>query len=141
MRTLRKSFPLLCALVILTGCQRIVYLNVHNNSGVAVTLFEPYGPLNQKYQVSHGQSIRLRIVGELLHIESSLGNWVYATIVPHLNDKERGRGPFIETPFYTTVRVQLEKDGSLFALRPDWSPPIAVPPEQQPDGFPLLPID
>lgn len=113
--------------LMLTGCPRMAYLELHNFSERRVELSISGG---QAQAVEAGDHIRLRAGGRSLQIASSDRSATYVLLIPH-GGKD---GPY----FDGTLRVRLDEDGALVALRPRADPSEAHR-KHQPEGFPLLP--
>lgn len=120
-------FSLCIQMALLTGCPRVAYVNAYNNTGVEVTVGEEGGA---SAVVPPGGETTFRFTGYAVIVESTLGHWWYERNIP-------GGGQTGEF-FDGTLRVQIEPDGALYALRPrERAPKTHFP--GQPDGFPLVP--
>lgn len=113
-------------LLLMVGCPRFAEVEVHNNT--SVTLIVRSSGLDER--VEPGKSGQFRFTGDAFQIESSLGKWSYSRNIPHNGEN----GPF----FNGTLRLQINKDGTVYALQKDQRPPQASLPEQ-PNGYPLRP--
>lgn len=119
-------FILFCLfIIVLTGCPRLAYINAHNNTNIALLLDSS----GEKQVVAPSQLVRMSF-GNDFKIKSDLGNWNYRRNVPHGGYD----GPF----FDGTLRIQINPDGTIYALKAEWRPPLTSFPEQ-PIGYPLKP--
>lgn len=113
----------------LSGCPRMAYLELHNFSERPVELSISGG---QAHAVGVGDHVRLRAGGRSLQIASSDRNATYVLLIPHGGQD----GPY----FDGTLRVRLDEDGALVALRRREDPSEAQG-KHQPEGFPLWPAE
>ena len=115
-----------CLLLPASGCTKIPYLVLFNNSGFRLTV-DAEGTI---YSLSPGAVAEIRYPGntELLRIGSGSNiAWEYKTTYP---DKSHMNG----NKFY----VQIESNGSIYVLSPSAQGPVKEPP-LQPKGFPWIP--
>lgn len=124
--TLRLLSIIAVALVV-AGCPRFAYLELHNFSGQAI---EVSIPGERVVPVGTEGHVRLRAGARDLQVTSPVQTWSYTLLIPH--GGENGRY------FDGTLRVRLNEDGALIALSRD-EDPVDAEGEQQPEGFPLLP--
>ena len=110
-------------LAFLTGCPRLAYIDVYNNT-TSVFRLNSHGEI---HTIKPAHSVRVNL-GCSLQIESELGVWKYLRAVPHGGDD----GPY----FDGTLRTQIDVDGVMYALRRGQHPPISGFFEQ-PYGFPV----
>lgn len=108
----------------LTGCPRYAYVEAYNNTAVGLTI-DASGLVQD---VEPGKSWRFKYTGSSLRVKSSLGTWSYPRNVPHSGND----GPY----FDGTLRVQINSDGVIYALRHGENPPLSDFTEQ-PQGYPL----
>lgn len=71
-------------------------------------------------------------LGYSFHVKSELGVWYYPREIPYGGED----GPF----FDGTLRVQLNRDGVIYAVLPDETRPV-VSVVEQPEGYPLKPTE
>ena len=110
----------------LTGCPRFSEVVLYNNAGADLTL----NIAGQSYVVADGSVARFRYTATSVEVKSALGLWTYERNIPHGGSD----GPF----FDGTLRLQIEPNGTLYALKPDQIPPLDFFPEQ-PAGYPMSP--
>ena len=118
----------LVSMCILVGCPRMAYIDLFNNTGVPISIKS----FDNVYTVEPDHTISFIFPGKDFTIESELGKWRYPRSIPHGGED----GPF----FDGTLRVQLNRDGTVYAIRTGEFPPIAVFVEQ-PLGYPLSPVE
>jgi hypothetical protein len=129
MKQTRRAFAgliLLLFLLHLTGCPRFAYIALYNNTGFDVILLTG----GHRHDVASGATVVFKFTGWSLEAESELGRWTYERAIPH--DGKDG------AYFDGTLRLQLNKDGHLYALQVKQAPPILNFTEQ-PHGYPLSP--
>lgn len=112
--------------VALTGCPRAAYIDAYNNTN-SMLLIDSTGDVAV---IKPNQSLRMIFNGDNFKIESDLGKWKYPRNVPYGGHD----GPF----FDGTLRLQINPDGTIYALKVKWRPPLSSFPEQ-PAGYPLRP--
>lgn len=127
MKTLFQAVLLLNAVLLLSACPRIAHVSIYNNSGGAVRISVPG---QESRLIAQGESFRFPFFEDHFTVSANGILWEYARNIPHSGEN----GPF----FDGTLRVQLESDGSLHALKKEQVPPVLNFPEQ-PTGFPLKP--
>ena len=111
----------------LCGCPRVAYIDLYNNSGVALDV--DFGGL--KASIPPGNHEILRYTSGAFNVKSELGDWSYKRNIPNA-----GRdGEF----FDGTLVVQIEADGKVFAVKKEESRPVSVSNYKQPEGYPLIP--
>lgn len=111
---------------VLTGCPRFAYVEVYNNT-TTVLMIDSSG---LEKDVKPGQTARFRFTGNSFKVKSNIGTWGYSRNIPH-----SGRdGPY----FDGTLRIQINADGVIYALKIGESPPLSDSSEQ-PHGYPLYP--
>jgi hypothetical protein len=120
------SLRIILAALVLSGCSRIPYFVLFNNSGFNLSI-NSEGLL---YSVPPGTIREIRYPGNTAFLEIEFGsgtNWNYQTAYP---DKALMNG--------NTFSVQVESSGVIHVIRPGAKvPTTAFPP--QPDGFPWRP--
>ena len=111
----------------LAGCPRFAYVLVFNHSDHEVRL-----SVNGEDRglIAKGSTLKARFDGYTLEILHGTDRWIYDREIPHRGEN----GPF----FDGTLRLQLESNGFLYALKKDDVPPVESHSEQPP-GFPLKP--
>ena len=126
MRILRggKFVWILLLVALLTGCPRFVYIDLFNNTENELNILA--SSVEQK--VAPGSKVKFKLSSTSFEVQSELGRWKYARNIPHSGED----GPF----FDGTLRVQVNSDGTLFALKVSAKPPLESFPVQ-PAGFPL----
>jgi hypothetical protein len=118
---------LLAACFSLSGCPRMAYVDIYNNTGLDVSI-SVGGRITQ---VPRNSSERVMFNTASMHIESELGKWVYGrTLIPYRGED----GPY----FDGTAYVQLEADGLIYVLQKTGVRPETEFPDQ-PEGFPVGP--
>lgn len=115
-------------LLLMAGCPRFADVEVYNNT--SITLIVRSSGLEER--VEPRKSGRFRFTGHAFQVESSLGRWSYSRNIPHNGED----GPF----FDGTLRLQINEDGTVYALRKELRPP-QVKLIDQPNGYPLRPND
>ncbi len=113
-------------IIALTGCPRFAYIDAYNNTNSVLSV-DSTGDIAI---VKPSQALRMKFAGDNFKIKSDLGNWNYRRNVPHGGYD----GPF----FDGTLRIQINPDGTIYALKAEWRPPLTSFPEQ-PIGYPLKP--
>ncbi len=108
----------------LTGCPRYAYIEAYNNTTVDITI-DSSGLLRD---VAPGQSSRFKFTGNSFQVKSDLGIWRYSRSIPHSG----GDGPY----FDGTLRVQVNSDGVIYALKAGDMPPLSGF-TKQPRNYPL----
>ena len=125
-RRIASLFLLVLFAFVLTGCPRIAYVAAYNNT-TTVLVIDSSGLVRD---VKPGQVVRFGFTGNSLKITSELGTWNYSRNIPHSGSD----GPY----FDGTLRIQIDPDGAIYALKTGESPPLSGSFEQ-PDGYPLHP--
>jgi len=120
-------FLFISVAVALTGCPKFAYVALFNHSDHEVRVSSSGGEIGS---VAPGRVLKFRFGGETIEIQKGNITWTYGREIPHGGEN----GPF----FDGTLRVQLENDGRLYALKKEVSPPLDDF-NEQPDGFPLIP--
>lgn len=115
---------LIVAAVLLTGCPRIAYIEIYNNTLEELVI----DSAGQKKTVGPGKSVQLKYTGENFKVNSTSGQWMYQRNVPHSGND----GPY----FDGVLRVQINPNMQAFALKVDEVPPISDF-SKQPEGYPL----
>ena len=121
-----RLLVLFSAVLLLTGCPRFAYLEIFNNTDVPIEVFNE----TESYQLAVEETCRFRL-GYEVKVTSELGTWSYLRNVPHGGED----GPY----FDGTLRVQINKDGSVYALEVGETAPKSGF-VSQPEGFPLMPV-
>jgi len=116
---------LLSSILAISGCPRLAYLEIHNNAGVILNIDSS----GIKSYVKPGNTVRMKF-GNDLTVQSNLGRWKYTRIIPHSGEN----GPY----FDGALKIQINTDGKIFALKKEQTWPI-MEIEEQPDGYPLEP--
>jgi hypothetical protein len=101
----------------LTGCPRIAYISLYNNTGVDIRASD-HGEHPKSFLVS-GSSVKFGFTGSFVQRNIPLGG------------KD---GPH----FDGTLRLQINADGRIYALKGDELPPLVEFPTP-PTGYPLMP--
>lgn len=109
----------------LTGCPRSAYIEAYNNTMAGLTIDDSSGLIRD---IAPGQSLRFRFTGHSFQIRSDLGIWNYSRNIPHSGED----GSY----FDGTLRVQINSDGVIYALKTGDVPPLSNFSEQ-PQGYPL----
>ena len=115
----------LFVLLLLTGCPRVAYLEVYNNTLSEITI-DSSGWIDvikpKEYQkIQFGHDIQVR---------SDKGTWDYPRIVPHGGED----GPY----FNGTLKLQLNENGYIYALKVSDTYPLNNL-TIQPKNYPLIP--
>ena len=118
-------FILLCVLI-LSGCPRVAYIDVYNNTS-SVFLIDSHG---EKYTINPNQSVRL-ILGYSLQVESEFGAWIYERNVTYGGKDSKF--------FDGTLRVQINADGKVYVAQKGDKLPLSITNYEQPEGYPLSP--
>jgi len=112
--------------VLLVGCPRYAYIEAFNNTSETLSIYA-----NDKVlSVEPGDAIRFPL-DHSFEVRSARGTWIYPRSVPHGGED----GPF----FDGTLRIQIEEDGTAYALKIDSEAPITNF-EDQPEEYPLRPV-
>jgi len=119
------KITLILVSVLFVGCPRPTDVEVYNNTGT--TLLLSNNKESKKIPPSGSAIVRFR---GGIEVESDLGVWIY----------ERKTHAIINSPsfFDGIIRLQVEADGTAFALPIDADPPVDHF-DDQPSGFPLKP--
>jgi len=123
-RSVFKIFLFSLLIVGLTGCPRYAYVEVYNNTTMNLTV-DSSGLVRD---IAPGKSLRFKFTGNAFQVKSSLGIWSYSRNIPHSGSD----GPY----FDGTLRVQINPDGVIYALKTDEIAPLSSFSEQ-PQGYPL----
>jgi len=115
----------LCACV-LTGCPKSAYIEAYKNTPTALTIGAPI--LERGITLKSGQTAQLRFNGNYLKIKSEHGILNYPRNIPHSGED----GPY----FDGTLRIQINPDGVIYALKTGETPPVSDFTEQ-PYGYPI----
>lgn len=115
-------------LLLMAGCPRFADVEVYNNTSNALVVRS--SGLDER--VEPGKSGQFRFTGQSFQVESALGHWSYSRNVPYNGEN----GPF----FDGTLRLQINEDGTVYALQKEQRPP-QVKLFEQPNGYPLRPND
>jgi hypothetical protein len=114
-------------LAVIAGCPRVAYVDFYNNTNVVLKLnIDDTDSL-----VPPGEHSKIKFMANTFSIKSGLGVWIYGRNIPHSGMD----GEF----FDGTLKVQVEPDGKVYALRRVDRPPIKVSNYKQPAGYPLSP--
>ena len=123
-RLLFRGFFFALLVLGLTGCPRYAYVELYNNTPMDLTI-DSSGLVQD---VAPGQSLRFKFTGNSLQVKSNLGIWSYSRNIPYSGDD----GPY----FDGTLRIQINPDGVIYALKTGEVPPLSSFTEQ-PQGYPL----
>ncbi|WP_218068223.1 hypothetical protein, partial [Candidatus Thiosymbion oneisti] len=110
----------------LTGCPRLAYIEAHNNTPTALTIEEP--TLEREIYLKSGQTARFRFGGQYFNVKSGHGTLNYPRNIPFSGEY----GPYYDG----TLRIQINPDGVIYALKTSEAPPLSDFSEQ-PNGYPL----
>lgn len=114
-------------LALITGCPRFAHVDLYNNTNAVLKL----NAADIHSLVPPGEHSKFEFLSNTFIIESDLGVWIYSRNIPHSGED----GEF----FDGTLKIQVEPDGTIYALRAADMPPIKVSNYKQPDGYPLSP--
>ena len=112
---------------LLLGCPRFASIEAFNNTSVRIAI----GSKDETLVIDPTETGKFIFLSRGFEIASDLGVWTYPRKVPHGGEN----GPF----FDGTLRIQVDADGTIYALRHDMVPPITDS-EEQPMGYPLHPL-
>jgi hypothetical protein len=119
------SLTAICFLML--GCPRLAHLAIYNNSGYELQVIAS-GKIEGA--LPSGAAVTLRFAGDTVDLVSVAKRWTYIREIPHGGED----GPY----FDGVLRVQVEPDGRMFALKRGQIPPLSHF-DEQPPGFPLIP--
>lgn len=110
----------------LTGCPRLAYVEAYNNTLTALTIETPY--LERGIYLKSGQTARFGFGGDYFKVKSERSTLNYPRNIPFFGEY----GPYYDG----TLRIQINPDEVIYALKTEEVPPLSDFPEQ-PYGYPL----
>lgn len=110
----------------LTGCPKLAYIEAYNNTPTALMIEEP--TLERGITITSGQTVRFRFGGQYFKVKSGHGTLTYPRNIPFPGEY----GSYYDG----TLRIQINPDGMIYALKTGEAPPLSGLPEQ-PYGYPL----
>lgn len=119
-----KFFIFFAILLPLVGCPRYAYVELYNHSGVTIEV----SASGITKTIDPDQTEKFELTGRHFEVHSQLGYWVYPRNIPNMGED----GPY----FKGTLRVQLNKNGDLYALKETQRFPVDSF-DDQPIGYPL----
>lgn len=126
MKCIAINSIIISIVLLMAGCPRLAHVAIYNNTQVDILIRSS----GIEESVGVGKIARLRLTGEVFEVETTQGRWTYRRNIPHNGED----GIF----FDGTLRLQIDEDGMVYALKKDQSPPQAKLIEQ-PRGYPLQP--
>ncbi|OUR65493.1 hypothetical protein A9Q79_00405 [Methylophaga sp. 42_25_T18] len=128
--TIASRIVLLTAFCLfINGCPRSTYIELYNNTSSNLSI----NIGGQRNKVSSQERIRLKFAARTFVVKSRLGTWKYGrSIIPYKGED----GPY----FDGTIRIQVNEDGLIYALKPKNTGPL-LKFKEQPEGFPIKPND
>ncbi|WP_133513323.1 hypothetical protein [Candidatus Thiosymbion oneisti] len=111
---------------VLTGCPKLARIEAYNNTPTALTIEEPN--LEREVKLKPSQTARFEFGSQYFKIKSDLGTLNYPRNIPRSDDN----GPYS----YGALRIQINPDGVIYALKTGENPPLSDFPEQ-PYGYPI----
>ncbi|MFG1497322.1 hypothetical protein ABMA57_11870 [Saccharospirillum sp. HFRX-1] len=127
MNNIIKLLILLVITGLVSGCVRTATIEIYNNSGVALD----YNFGGTTGVILYKDSAVLDYTSNGYEIYSDIGTWIYPRDIPHSGEN----GDY----FDGNLKVQIESDGRVFALKIDDKPPVSIIEYDQPSGYPLVP--
>ena len=112
---------------LMVGCPRVAHLAIYNNSGSELQVIAS-GRIEGA--LPSGAAVTIGFPGATVDLISVAKRWSYFREIPHGGED----GPY----FDGVLRVQVEPDGRMFALKRGQIPPLSHF-DEQPPGFPLIP--
>lgn len=119
-----RVFIFLLLVIGIAGCPRYAYVEAYNNTEVALTI-DSAGLVRD---IAPRASVKIKFTSGSFQVKSSLGVWSYPRNIPHSGND----GPY----FDGTLKVQINPDGIIYALRTNEEAPLSDFAEQ-PEGYPL----
>ena len=112
-------------LLFIAGCPRLAYIEIYNNTSTEISI-DSSGLVNG---IMPKQSLKFQF-GNDIQVTSDKGIWDYQKIIPHGGED----GPY----FNGTLKLQLNEDGYIYALKVSDSFPLKNS-SDQPKDYPLIP--
>lgn len=114
----------------ITSCTKGAYGIVFNNSGTDIVIVAG----NENYNLKIAESVKIVFPTMMNDFKINKNNIELKYIVKYPSDD------YVEhKPFEDIYLLQIENDGSIYAIKPKMSMPTGIP-SIQPNAFPLKPI-
>lgn len=143
---MKKTYTLFLLIIsvaiALTGCVIIERDEIYNNSGQDLTILVQHSTNSTPHQIKKGET--LEFYASFIEIRHGNGTWRYEHKPFALEFHKRADSKHL-IKFYKRiggnqilVKLQIQPDGAIYLIPPDFDGPITDFPEQ-PEGFPLIP--